>query len=466
MATGLREFIANDNMLIGPLGMPAANCSLTTFQVQSNLFSCPINVGAPCPHGRFFLAAPGNRFQANPASWPFDPIVGASFDSMRSVAFMWVGTLWQTWRWSLLGCMLGFVALFTTVATTGVIFLPEQPPLRVNLLHAVRPVQRGFPAMRTRLRRFVRFDPHLGVGVAQLWCARELAWLAVPCIATIALLNCLNCFVGAPLYTCGEWVTKYLTIAYVHDPAGEWALAVATCAFPCATVRLVLRFQKMLQAEYTPQPQPPPVASSAAIVCMYVQWAILIVICTLVPFAYAVSTSLPAEVLGASVQTLIAETTSLVLLILTTAVVSWHCRYVSHRVYGAGGNPLLTSRLMQFARLWISILAPALALVLVHEDCLGGWVLLWHECDSITGHLFSCGGRGSISPGRCSRAVIENLERLLLSKLAYAAFLLPAGVLLQHTPFWRRAKHAVVRCFKPAYMTAYEVDSEFAAVLM
>jgi hypothetical protein len=68
--------------------------------------------------------------------------------------------------------------------------------------------------------------------------------------------------------------------------------------------------------------------------------------------------------------------------------------------------------------------------------------------------------------GRCSRAVVEDLGRLLLSKLAYASFLLPAAALVLHTPVWRRTKEAVVRCFKPTYMAAYNVDSEFAAVLM
>jgi hypothetical protein len=83
---------------------------------------------------------------------------------------------------------------------------------------------------------------------------------------------------------------------------------------------------------------------------------------------------------------------------------------------------------------------------------------------------FVCGWRGSIPPGRCSRAVIENLELLLsklLSKHAYASFLLPAGVLLRLTPLWRRAKEAVIRRCKPSYRAVrFEVDSEFAAVLM
>ena len=212
---------------------------------------------------------------------------------------------------------------------------------------------------------------------------------------------------------------------------------------------------------------------------------------TAVPFAYAFSTSLPAESLGAHgawILPLISQTTSLVLSIVTSVVIPAHCRRLSHGVFGADGHPLLTSRLMQLARLLVSILAPVLAIILVHEDCLGGWKLLWYRCtDPVdfesyfhvpvdTGADFNylqfdalvpsdvCGLR--YRRGRCSRAVVEDLGRLLLSKLAYASFLLPAVALVLHTPVWRRTKEAVVRCFKPTYMVAYKVDSEFVALLM
>ena len=416
------------------------------------------------------VGAPGNRFAALPASRPLDPIVGPSFDAASSVAYLWVGTVWQTWRWPLLGCGLGFVALLAIVATTGVIFLPGPPSLCVNLLPTAphTAAQGGVPAMLTRLRRFVRFKPDHAVGAAQLWCARLVMWLAVPCVAVVTILNC---FVSTSLYTCGAWLTKHSTIAYINGPAAEWALAVAACAFPCAAAWVILQFQQMLHGEYKQRPEPPPAApSSAILLCMFAQWAALILICTIVPFAYAISTSVPGEALGggaAWILPLVSETTSLMLSIITTLVIPWHCRSVSHRTFGADGNPLLTSRLMQLARLWISILAPVLSVVLVHEDCLGGWVLVWPQCVADTGNPENmCSGKNWMASGHCSRAVIENLESLLLSKLAYSSFLVPAGVLMQHTAFGRRTKQALVRCFKPTYMASFEADSEFAAVLM
>jgi hypothetical protein len=219
---------------------------------------------------------------------------------------------------------------------------------------------------------------------------------------------------------------------------------------------------------------------------MYSEWTVVCALYTAVPFAYAFSTSLPAEsfgTYGAWILPLISQTTSLVLSIVTAVVIPAHCRRFSHRVFGADGHPLLTSQLMQFARLLVSILAPVLAVILVHEDCLGGWKLLWYRCFNYETYFYVplindgesilydilepsdvCGLR--YRNGRCSRAVVEDLGRLLLSKLAYASFLLPAAALVLHTPVWRRTKEAVVRCFKPTYMAAYNVDSEFAAVLM
>ena len=209
--------------------------------------------------------------------------------------------------------------------------------------------------------------------------------------------------------------------------------------------------------------------------------------CT-VPFAYAFSTSLPAESLGMYgvwILPLISQTTSLVLSIVTTVVIPAHCRRLSHGVFGADGHPLLTSRLMQLARLLVSVLAPVLAIILVHEDCLGGWKLVWYRCTDPVNYFQVLIRRDNYNDplqfdalvpsdvcglryrrGRCSHAVVEDLGRLLLPKLAYASFLLPAAALVLHTPVWRRTKEAVVRCFKPTYMAAYQVDSEFAAILM
>jgi hypothetical protein len=79
---------------------------------------------------------------------------------------------------------------------------------------------------------------------------------------------------------------------------------------------------------------------------MYAQYyAVFVVIGAILPVAYAISTSVPGEAVGADrkwVLPLISETMSLVLSMITSVLIPWHCRAVSRRVYGAGGNPLLT----------------------------------------------------------------------------------------------------------------------------
>jgi hypothetical protein len=503
-ASGLELFAAFDNKLSGSIVLPGAGCNLWILLIQVNFFSCAVTSGRDCPllnatttkqvpYDGFCdkksaaectkgLAAPGNRLQACPAASLVDPIAGLKWDAASTTSYLWDGTAWQTWRLPLISFSLGVLALFTAVATTGVVFLsdcsPEQPSLCVNLLPAESTAQHGLPAVRTRLLRFVRFEPLRGVGVVQLWCAKRLAWLTIPCLATVALGNT---FARAHLYTCGDWLTKYLTIAYIDDPAAEWALAVAGCAFSCVAARFVMQFKQMLQAEYPSPTQPPPARSSAAVARMYAEWAVVCALYTAVPFAYAFSTSLPAESLGtygAWILRLISQTTSLVLSIVTSVVIPAHCRRLGRGGFGADGHQLLTSRLMQFARLLVSILAPVLAIILVHEDCLGGWKLLWYRCADPVNYFHIPVGFAYVAlvpsdvcglryrPGRCSRAVVEDLGRLLLSKLAYASFLLPAVALVLHTPVWRSTKEAVVRRFKPTYMVAYQVDSEFASLLM
>jgi hypothetical protein len=93
---------------------------LLNFTAVSNYLSC--EVGVPFTGQSFFLAAPGNRFQALPASGLFDHVASPSVDPTSGVAFLWVGTPWQTW---LVGYALGFLALVTTAAASGVIFQPE-----------------------------------------------------------------------------------------------------------------------------------------------------------------------------------------------------------------------------------------------------------------------------------------------------------------------------------------------------
>ncbi len=137
---------------------------------------CDGQSAAECAKG---LAAPGNslRLQACPAAGLVDAIAGPTWDATNTTSYLWDGTAWQTWRLPLTAFLLGVLALFAAVATTGVVLLPdcspEQPSLCVNLLPAASTVQHGLSAVRTRLRRFVRFEPLRGVGVVQLWCERS-----------------------------------------------------------------------------------------------------------------------------------------------------------------------------------------------------------------------------------------------------------------------------------------------------
>ena len=468
------------NMFRGTLLLPISG-SLWFLVAHSNRFSCDVS-GRVMPHPTFpaSLAAPGNQLQAQPALFPLEIRHGPSWETAYNAAFLWVGSALQEWGQEVIVCMVGAVLMLLCVATTGVVLVAAAPGEYISMPFAATAARkRGLDAARTRLWRFVQFEPKRRIAHAQLWCARRLALLAlVTCSAFIPTFT-----FGAKLYQCGDAVTKYGTIAYISDSLScEWCAAAAACGFLMLAVWLVLRFQQMLQVQYAGcLEEPPPAASRAAAAGMYLRWVVLMVLCTIIAVAYAFSVSVPPNTTFGNVPfwvlTAIGESSSLVLALTTAVVIPACCRRMSHRVFGAGGHPSLTSRLMQIARLWTAILAPALALVFSLEDCFGGWKLGWKPCDEgafeipdedlpvfLVKNVDVCSMH--YTAGRCSRAVVQQLSRLLLSKLAYASFLLPAAVLLLHTPFWRRVKETVVRRFNPVYMAAFDVDAEFTGVLM
>ena len=492
-ASNLQLFASFDNNLDGILLLPDGKCSLVVLLVQANRLSCAISGGNECRNISMGLASPGNRLMATPSPSLFAPTAGPSWDSTSAVSLLWCGNVWQTWRWQLIACVVGIVALSVAVSTLGVVFVPATvspgEALRLSLLgKPPAAVQgHGLLAVRTRLWRFLHPKPMRGVGMAQMWCARSLVLLSVPvCTVMVPIFT-----VGPRLYSCGDTLLKYGAIAYINGWQPEWCVAAGSCVFSCAAVGLVLRFQRMLKAQdFLPRVEPPRSASAVGMASTYLFWAFPVALCSALPVAYVLSSALPDIPDG--IRALVSEGTSFMLALLTTFIIPRHCRNVSHRAFGADCNPLLTSRLMQLARLWISILAPALALILIHDDCLGGWKMLWDRCrdrnyfnvvddvavqDSFkTVEAWIVFSNGILSrdvvcklqykSGRCSRAVVEQLAYLLISKLAYATFLIPAGLLVLCTPLCKRATERLFRLFKPTYIAALGVDAEFAALLM
>ena len=468
------------NRFGGALVLPLSG-SLFFLMAHSNLFSGEISGRVrvhPDPRYAHSLAAPGNQLQAEPARYTLEVPHGPSWETAHNATFLWVGSPLQNWGQELIVCVVGGALMLLCVATTGVVLVAVTPAEDHSTPFASSTTQQhGCRAMRTRLWRFVSFVPKRRIALAQVWCARRLALLAV---ATCSVL--IPTFtLGATLYKSGDPLIKYCTIAYIAESPGcEWCAAAATCVFYCVSVWLVLQFQQMLRESYAScLEEPPPVVSMASIASMYLRWTLLMVLCTVIGVAYAFSVSVPPDTIAGDVPpwllTAVGEGSSFALAFTTAVVIPACCRTMTHRVFGVGGHPVLTSRLMQIARLWTSIVAPALALVLILEDCLGGWKSGWKPCSRGAFDIADDGDEDDLPllvtnrdvcslryvPGRCSRAVVQQLGRLLLSKLAYASFLLPVGVLMLHSPSWRRVKEAIVRRFKSVYMASFDVDAEF-----
>jgi hypothetical protein len=500
-ASRLGAFYAFQNQFSGALTLPASG-SLKILLVHLNRLSCAIAGNTSGLGGSAVnLAAPGNKLHAVSSTDLFAPREGPSWESANSVSFLWIGSPWQTWRWVVMLCAIGAAGLFVTVATTGNVHAPvhlQSESVGAHLIDPASPAgqiaardggTRWHKVVGTRLWRLVHFRPAHSIGLAQLWCVRSLVLLAFP---TCSVMFPLLAFGVGSLATCRDTL-RLITSSNAFDafdsPAVEWGIAAAACTFYSAAAVVVIRFQRMLRALYvcpkfSRQVGSPLSPSCAKVAYMYLRWAGLIALSSVFLVAYAFSISLPSETtfghVPQPVQVFISEGMSLLLAITTQWIIPNRCRKLSHSVFGADGSPATTSRLIQLARLWMAILAPLLALVLVHEDCLGGWKLLWSHCgtESDFSHDINENGlqivfltRESVCglryiAGRCSRTVTQELAYLLLSKLMYGAFLLPTLMLLQHVPFCRRVKVAVVRCWNPTYLAAMEVDAEFASLLM
>jgi hypothetical protein len=120
---------------------------------------------------------------------------------------------------------------------------------------------------------------------------------------------------------------------------------------------------------------------------------------------------------------------------------------------------------MIFARLVINQFSAAVITLWLDQNCMSGWLrLFFNQCDSrtaftasgivtyqwgyndhknitvgITTHDEICATQMG-NPGRCMQAVVENLSRLLVSKLITTAFLAPLVYLIRCLPCVRIAQ--------------------------
>jgi len=461
----LRSLTLFGQELKGRLILPSSAPKLSIVLVHSNRLSCHIESGDDAPVGNSTnssydarlssarnLLGPGNSFSDPTVAWA----------ATSSVSFIWVDeSILREWLGNILIMFGGLFILATWIGRTI-----------------------GF-------RSFVFFAPSRGLSAMQLWCSQSLA-ASIPFLGGVMALY----VAGSNLFLCGRQSSR-ITITQLSDSVViEWSVAVAACLYTLFASCFVILFSRKVETEYTRTTYGTGeyvkldtvlLMKSVAVLCLPVLFLAIF------PALYAVSANVPRDnVWNLSAAALSGDRTAGggILFVITHMIiprlVTKVVKFVS--TDDAHGDEL-AARIIMTCHLWIMVLVPAAVTIAVHQDCSGGWLRLWSTCEDpesfninvlVTspglanletiiplkgvsetgGYNFAYSGNpgSSLSKydlpvmthsqicatprehGRCSRAVIDTLGSLIVTKVFFEAFLSPFVALMLQTELIRALK--------------------------
>lgn len=169
-------------------------------------------------------------------------------------------------------------------------------------------------------------------------------------------------------------------------------------------------------------------------------WAAVVLICSLVPVLNTMAKYIPTTNRLSAVASAAKRPVGILMWLLNSFVFPKCARVLA-------ASPKEAVQMLQYGRLFMNQLVTLAATIWLDEDCFGGWKgPFFEKCSNgsmydinITGisdqpipilhHDQICGLQEPDS-SKCSRAVLENMSKLLILKLLVTAFLAPAVVLL------------------------------------
>ena len=297
--------------------------------------------------------------------------------------------------------------------------------------------------------------------------ARTLAALSALALATL-----LPAYVsGANYYTCGDPL-MHTSLAYLADaPSASVASAVLVVAFTWASAWGCWTLRAAAAAESQGEPLPIACADLTAapggraavarLALGALLWLVVTAVLSLPTVLYVLSLYLPSdnalnigERAGAGLRRGVPFLLALINAVLLPALTRLLVRRGWRRDALARDAAALTSRLLVVARLLTTLVIPVGAVLVLGSGCGERWRRLWSVCrgngtfvsydpktgctgpgcnyyipDSLTPQQM-CDGLGGNNPALCVRGVIEALAPLFAEKLAIAAFIQPACLLL------------------------------------
>lgn len=268
--------------------------------------------------------------------------------------------------------------------------------------------------------------------------ARMFALLA----GGFTLVLCCLYYAGSNYFTCGRaWL--HGTIAYLYDSAAvEWVCAVLACVYGAvgaASIRLMAAKHAQLA---------PGVASTRHMrVTTATIWVVVVAFLSIPSFVYALSNSLPGHnnTLGLSewLFNACAHGIGPILALMCSFLIPWLAQRVSAQ---------LQVQLVAVAQLFILLAVPLATALCMNQSCMAMWLHFWGPCQnphnfevevivalgselvSDTSHSVTvlhheqiCApSLSSGSSSKCARALLDVVGHLIVSKLAFGAFVSPA----------------------------------------
>jgi len=299
----------------------------------------------------------------------------------RTANFLYVMGFWYTWSHEICMLLVGLPMLAFAVAVAAQVGHTERGLGLSERLH------RSMQA----LVAFVWFSPALVKAAPACHCLR-MQVLCRNLLCAWSLLGVVVLFPGyvsaAGLYQCGAvWLRG--TLAYTAgNSAAEWCISVAACFFAGLSTAAI----SMLQSQECLDEAKPPGAAGLTQRTWQKEGILLLVwapiVCTLSSpmVLYVLSLSLPPDenVLGLSAHFLsfVKGGIGVLLYVIKSLVLPNLANKVAEFVYGRQEHPPpnTSGRLVMGAMAVISALVPAVTLLVVNQDCGGGWLQLWRPC--------------------------------------------------------------------------------------
>ena len=247
------------------------------------------------------------------------------------------------------------------------------------------------PSVLSHCVAFISFSPSEGIETIQWWCARTFGFLGS--FLGLVVLAPLYAY-GANRYQCGDSWNR-ITMAYLHEPTVEGAVAVVACVY-FATASYLCTLLNHPEVNWVSaellhaSPAGELLHSSPAQRLSVATWAVaalgfmsLAAACSVVPVVYVMGESLPSDNrvgVGTTILPAVQASIGILQSVSSSLFIPFVCRKLASFCKTDVNQWLNACNLIQALRLLTSLVVPCLVTIILNQDCMGQWTQLWNPC--------------------------------------------------------------------------------------